>query len=129
MNKQLSNIDELKKFLERKWINAIDYADTRIREEKRSISRLVKRNDFLSRYNLAIRYMFIWFLKKGYDIRQDIVHPCLRLLLEQKMGLHYKVVKDIVITRNSVKYNRKKPTTQIYAMINDCVDFLKSINE
>lgn len=85
------------------------------------------RNDYLSKYNLAIRYMFIWFLNQGYDIYQDKVHPTFSVFIQQHIGIDKYLAEKIVRARHQMKYRGIIPAKHIYSTISDCIEKLKEI--
>lgn len=85
-------------------------ATSRIAEEKNGLNKLKNRDDFLSSYNEVIRFMFILSLMVGYDIRQDKVHPTLKVFLKHYLSVDDKDISDLVGARHSLKYNGFRPT-------------------
>lgn len=95
----------------------------RIMEEKKSLFILKRKDDFLSLYNLTIRYMFLIILKHGYDIKQSKVHLALKVFLSVYLSIDEKTISDIISARHALKYNKSIPSPLITMLIkNICTD-------
>ena len=117
MNNEFVESEILTLFISRGFIFAIDNQFERIKAEEQSILRLFKQYDYLDRYNLAIRHVFLWFLKKGFDIKHNSVHPCFKLFLQIKLGLHFDDAKSVIDTRNRLKYSGIKPAKDKFILL------------
>ena len=83
--------------------------EARLIQERRSLVKLKMKKDYLSRYNLAIRYMYIYFLGKGYDLQSDKVHVVFREFCLKFIGLNDIKANKIIRQRHDYKYNRIIP--------------------
>ncbi|MEY4603803.1 MAG: hypothetical protein RIT43_1095, partial [Bacteroidota bacterium] len=82
-----------------------EFADLRIQQEKESAIRLKKRKDFLGRYNYLIRLMVIFYLKQGYDVKNEAIHKALRNYISDRLGLGETNSNLVIYTRHNLKYN------------------------
>jgi hypothetical protein len=90
---------------------------SRILREIYNMRRLIQKGDFLSIYNLAIRYMFIRILQNGYDIRPEKVHPALRIFLKFSLSMDTNDISEIIKARNELKYHGIRPSIAAYTLL------------
>jgi hypothetical protein len=90
---------------------------TRIKQEETGLKRLRYRDDFLGSYDEVIRYMFILCLRKGFDIRQDRVHPALRIFLNTFLMIDHGNISDIITARHALKYKGCRPSMRIRMLL------------
>jgi hypothetical protein len=83
---------------------------SRIHDEMHNVRRLKQKGDFLSIYNLVIRYMFIRLLQNGHDIHPDKVHPALKIFLKIILSMETNDISVIIKTRNGLKYQGIRPS-------------------
>ncbi|MFM9057091.1 MAG: hypothetical protein ACKOQY_10480 [Bacteroidota bacterium] len=77
---------------------------TRIAAELSEKNRLMRKRGYLSRYNYAIRLMFLDYLDKGMDVRQDKIHPAFRHFIAETLGYGYPKANSIIQARHRLKY-------------------------
>lgn len=100
--------------------------ENRIRQENYSLDKLQHKCDYLSLYNIAIRYLFMHLLKQGYDIHQSRVHYVFKEYLFLNYSIEKELLDEIVKTRNNLKYKNIKPSNQKLDMIINIVEELKN---
>jgi hypothetical protein len=121
MNSELS----LSYFLSSELIFKINRPTHRMDTEKRSMQKLMKSDDFLSQYNLAIRYVFLTFLERGYDVRPNKVHLCFREYCIQVLELEKEKVLSIVKARHERKYFGNRATECVECDLSRIIELLR----
>jgi hypothetical protein len=94
--------------------------ENRLRQENYSLDKLQHKCDYLSLYNIAIRYLFMHLLKQGYDIHPSRVH----YVFKEYLYLNYSI-EEIVKTRNNLKYKKIKPSAQVINNLYFIIDQLR----
>jgi hypothetical protein len=82
----------------------------RINQEQRSLARCKNRKGYLAEYDISVRYAFLYFLGKGYDIHPQRVHVVFRRILEELVRLDYASAKLVVDSRHTFKYHQSDVT-------------------
>lgn len=100
--------------------------ENRLRQENYSLDKLQNKCDYLSLYNIAIRYLFMHLLKQGYDIHPSRVHYVFKEYLHFNYSIEKEYLEEIVKTRNNLKYKNIKPSNQKLDMIINIVEELKN---
>jgi len=98
----------------------------RQQQEIKSLRLLEKREDYLSRYNLAIRYMILLLLDKGFDIVSNKVHSVFREFCCSIPGITNTKASKIIKARHNNKYNNQEVTDEIKANLNIILFNLKT---
>jgi hypothetical protein len=93
----------------------------RIHQEQLSLKRLVNKKDFLSRYNIAIRYMYLRVLLCNYDINSNKVHTAFLLYCSQELGREEISLKNIIKARHELKYYAKQPQNLVMQELDELV--------
>jgi hypothetical protein len=81
----------------------------RLNQECQSLQRLMGRRDYLSKYNMAIRYMYIHLLENHYDINDKQVHAAFFLYCTDFLGFNIVEIKKIIKSRHDLKYTGRLP--------------------
>jgi hypothetical protein len=99
-----------------------EFADLRIQQEQESAIRLKKRKDFLGRYNYLIRLMVIYYLKKGYDVKNQAIHKALRNYISDQIGLGETNANQVIYARHNLKYNQIPASGRVQLKLNNCIE-------
>lgn len=99
--------------------------ENRLRQENYSLDKLQHKCDYLSLYNIAIRYLFMHLLKQGYDIHPSRVHYVFKEYLYLNYSIEKEYLEEIVKTRNNLKYKNIKPSTRVINNLYFIIDQLR----
>lgn len=99
--------------------------ENRFRQENYSLDKLQHKCDYLSLYNIAIRYLFMHLLKQGYDIHQSRVHYVFKEYLYFNNSIEKEFLEEIVKTRNNLKYKNIKPSARVINNLYFIIDQLQ----
>lgn len=98
----------------------------RLRLEIRSAATLQHKTDYLSKYNYAIRLMYIHYLKQGIDIKGNVVHKALQQHLVQNHDIQEELVMLLIKSRHNLKYNGVKPDNNIFEQLMRIIELLQT---
>ena len=95
----------INKWLKEGYIIKCNSLAKRKKDEMKSLVDLKKRSGFLVDYNIAIRYMHLYFLGYGCDLNICSVHLALRKFLSELKYLSSEEIHDIILYRHKLKYD------------------------
>lgn len=79
----------------------------RRRQELNTLSRLDPKTDYLSQYNRLIRYILLFLLTRGFDLKMGRVHLLVREFCSELPGFNRAMVNNIIQNRHQNKYSLK----------------------
>ena len=100
----------------------------RKKQELAALEKLKFKQDFLSRYNVAIRYLFLCFLDKGYDIPNSKVHFVFKLFCIEILKKNKIKVYQIINCRHRMKYKNVLPSLIVMENLDNVIDEIKFSN-
>jgi hypothetical protein len=99
--------------------------NARIRQEKFALSRIIYKRDYLSRYNIALRHMFIHVLGFGYDIPDKSVHRFFRDYSINILCIDPVAINGIIDARHHLKYGKRLPREIIYQELSGIINMIQ----
>jgi hypothetical protein len=103
--------------------------NTRIRQEQFALSRVISKHDYLSRYNIALRHMFIHILGLGFDISGKSVHRFFREYCINILCIDPFAINGIIDARHRLKYNNQLPGKSINQQLSGIICIIQSYGE
>lgn len=100
----------------------------RKKQELAALEKLKCKQDFLSRYNVAIRYLFLYFLDKGYDIPNSKVHFVFKLFCIEILKTDKIEVNQIITCRHRMKYKNILPSLIVMENLDNVIDEIEFSN-
>ncbi len=100
----------------------------RKKQELTALEKLKFKNDFFSKYNLAIRHLFLFFLDNGYDIPNPKVHFIFRIFCLEVLKKNKIEVNKIIAGRHKMKYKNIEPTLIVLEKLSNVIDEIKFCN-
>jgi hypothetical protein len=107
----------LKKWLQEGILKNCTNSVIRIAEENSSLQKLKQRKGFLAEYDSAIRYMYLYLLKNGYDIKIPSVHKVFRIFLIEFSQLTSQESDQIISARHMFKYQLHNVPLNIFEVL------------
>lgn len=95
----------INKWLKEGYVIKCNSLANRKKDEIKSLGVLKKRTGFLVDYNIAIRYMHLYFLGYGCDLNIRSVHLALHKFLSELKYLSSEEIHDIILYRHKLKYD------------------------
>jgi hypothetical protein len=95
--------------------------------EKHSLEKLNKRNGYLASYDKAIRFVFISFLKEGYNVNNKSVHGLFQKYLSDFLGFEVSAAKKIILSRHQLKYHEIIPSLEVQNNLEKAIEKLQNI--
>lgn len=108
----------LNKWLSEGFIIKCTTLDIRINEESKSLTVLKIRFGYLADYDCALRYMYLYLLFNGYDLKIKSVHFAFRKFLTDFKVLSSEEINEIIIGRHNLKYDRKEVPLKVKENLN-----------
>lgn len=100
----------------------------RMRIERNALKKLSVRNDYLSEYNMALRYVFLFFLEHGYDIQDNMVHSVFKTYCIRVLNFRATMITDIIRLRHNLKYTACDVNSFVKKDLKDVLTSLASKN-
>ena len=82
----------------------------RKKQELAALEKLKYKDDFLSRYNVALRHLFLKFLERGFDIPNPKVHLIFKIFCTEVININKCEINQIINSRHSMKYKNIEPS-------------------
>ena len=102
--------------------------DSRNRQKQEMISllKLQKKNDFLSKYNVAIRLLFLYYLRRGFDIQNERVHTVFKWFCVNELQIESYKIQAIINARHNLKYNYITPSNSVEENLEEIIRKIKA---
>lgn len=95
--------------------------------EQHSLQKLKKRNGYLASYDKALRYVFMSFLKEGYDVNNKSVHGLFQKYLSDFLGFDVSEARIIILSRHELKYQEITPSPEVQNNLERAIEKLQNI--
>lgn len=85
----------------------------RKKQELSALEKLKGKDNYLSKYNLAVRHLFLFFLDNGYDIPNPKVHFIFRQFCREVLKMDSFETHQIIASRHNMKYKSIEPSQMV----------------
>lgn len=117
----------LKMFFEKKLAFVPIDINKRKQQELYSLERIKKNKNYLMDYNMAIRYMFLYFLDHGYDIPNNKVHLVFKLFSPRISKIPVIDIVSIIDARHKMKYSNLEPKREIKQKLSVLLSIMRQL--
>jgi hypothetical protein len=119
MNKKIKDV-----FISNGYIYYSKDVEKRISDERLSLKKLICKSDYLTRYNMAVRYLFLDILAEGYDIHTKKVHPAIETYCVHQLQWPRGKIRKIIKARHLLKYYKVQPDISIDDNLNELLKMM-----